>query len=190
MVELYAAAPGQQQHAEVVGATHPRRAIAERVGVCLGVVHQLPGVLERLVVVHHQHVVVAEHRRDRREVLGRIERHLGHHVGADGDGGTGGKPERQPVGLGARDLGCCHGGVGAGLVFDDDGRAQFLGQCNAQKPRALVNRPASGVADQQAYRLRILRQCGQGAGGPGGQGNGAQGQTACGVLHALVSIWL
>ncbi|MCY1546509.1 hypothetical protein D9M68_825090 [compost metagenome] len=152
----------------MVRCAHARGAVEQLAGLGLGIGQQLAHVAHRQVVVDHQHVGVVDQRRQRREVLHRVEGHAALHVRVDGDGRARAEEQHRTVG---RRLG--HGVAaeragGAGPVVHDHLRAQLLAQRGREQARGAVHRPAGRIAHHQLdeRRQRLLRegavrQCGQ-----------------------------
>ncbi len=139
------------------------RAVGELAGIGLGVGDQVGDRLHRQVVVDQEDRGHRERRRDRRQVLQRIERQR-LQAGQDGDGGIARPHQRVAVGGGLGDLVGADGARIAGDVLDDHRLAPGLGEFLREHAAGDVGGAAGGEAHDQPHRLLRPRGLGKGCG--------------------------
>ena len=181
VLHLDAGEMAEQLARHVLRRADARRAVAELAGIGLGVGDQVGDRLHRQVVVDEEDRGHGERRRDRRQVLQRIERQ-GLQAGQDGDGGVARPHQRVAVGRGLGDLSVPMAPELPAMFSTTTGWPQASGELLGEHAAGDVGGAAGGEAHHQLAPASRASWSGRHRGRrPRGRGRTASARTIIGI---------
>ena len=155
-------------HRKMRQRARPRRAVAEGAGLLLRQRLEFLEGLGRHLGRERDHLRRVADRRDRHQILQRVERHRLLDEGIDDEIAVEREAERGAVGRGLGDRIHAERAGRAGAVLDHRLLAGGAGDVLGQEPRAEVADAAGGEAGDDAHGLArpVLRRCGAGSRAP------------------------